>query len=725
GDCKDLSLLVAGLLRALGHPATLALLRTDWDELPAELPGLGEFDHAIVHVPGPRPLWIDPTDPATPVGSLPSWDQGRLALVAARGTAALVRTPEAGPAENRIAVSREIALQDDGWARAAEERELRGSAASDLRRARRGAGSEDAKRSDERSALERLAAKKLLAASWDGIERPDAPVRVRLEAEESRWGLTRSNDAEAAVSPRALFSCLPSALTAKADAQAADDDERGGDAEEEEPAPRKAEMVLPQACSGEVRYRVVPPPGFRPRPLPERRARAVGPASFEATYSADAAGAVTVLYRAEVPRRRLSPGEADALRDGIAEVAVEEKIGFERTSTALLEAGRGRDALAEIVRLASGEPRAAAHRIRLALALLRLGMGEAARKEARRAVELEPESGWARRVLAHVLAHDLIGRFMRPGCDLPAAVAAQRKAAALDEGSAQARAQLAFFLLHGARCERGASGARPDEALAIYAAIREDGTKEHDEEYLRALLGARRFREAAELARDMEKGAVRSAGLVAALAATEGPDAAAREAARLSPSDRFAALQAATLQLVAARQYAAAARLVDLASAGAANAAQLQAAASIFGTLRPLDAAKLDPADPAGVPLRLFRLAATGDGAALRADVLAEDADTSGADEMGEALLRAVRRGWGIEIPPEVVVDWIAATVDVRVEGEGPLRRLRLAAPGAAPLVLYVVEERGRWRALATGGELGPLGTRAARLVQAGDLASA
>jgi tetratricopeptide (TPR) repeat protein len=736
GDCKDLSLLVAGMLRALGHPATLALLRTEWDEVAPSLPGLGEFDHAIVVVPGSRPLWIDPTDPATPAGELPMWDQGRLALVAAQGQSAPVRTPEAGPAQNHVVVSREIALADDEWARATETRELRGSFASDVRRSRRGATPDERKKTDERLTLEKLAAKRFVAASFDGIDHPEVPVKVRIEAAESRWGVTRANDADAAVAPQSLFACLPGQLVARpgegphgAEGEPAAEP-AGGEAakEKEKEKPRRGAMVLPQACSGEIRYRIVPPPGFRPKPLPDGRRGPIGPATFERAFGIADGGVVTVAYRLDVPRRRLTPPEVDALRAGILEVNVEQTVTFERTSTALLEAGHGREALDEIRRLAAAEPKAAAHRIRLALALVKLGMGEAARKEATRATALEPDSAWAWRVAAHVSAHDLVGRWMRPGCDIAAAVAAQRRAAKLEPDAASTRAQLAWFLVHGEGCERGGRGAQPDEALSLLRSVHDDmGDDDHDEEYLQVLLEARRFREAAKLARDMKKGAARDAGLVAALAAADGASAGAAEAARLSPSDRTAALQGATTHLLAARQYQAAAQLLQAASAGASNAAQLQAVAALLAPVRPIDGAKLDPGDPAAVPLRLtYALVHGADDDRIESELVAAGVPADGVGDLGAALVRGVRRSWGTAVPPEVVIDLFASVFEVRVEGEGNVRRLRMSFPNAPrPSSLYVAREKSGWRLLATDGQIGELGTRARALVATGDVAGA
>lgn len=85
GDCKDKASLLVAMLRGVGVPATLALLKTGpGRDINTELPGLGMFDHAIVYVPASdsdRELWIDATAQYSQVGTLPWMDYGRWALV--------------------------------------------------------------------------------------------------------------------------------------------------------------------------------------------------------------------------------------------------------------------------------------------------------------------------------------------------------------------------------------------------------------------------------------------------------------------------------------------------------------------------------------------------------------------------------------------------------------------------------------------------------------------
>src|SRR5262249_13309365 len=83
GDCKATAILGVTMLRAAGIPANVALLNAgSRQDVPLDLPGMGLFDHAVVHIPGLPGLWLDVTDRYARLGQLPSEDQGRLALIA-------------------------------------------------------------------------------------------------------------------------------------------------------------------------------------------------------------------------------------------------------------------------------------------------------------------------------------------------------------------------------------------------------------------------------------------------------------------------------------------------------------------------------------------------------------------------------------------------------------------------------------------------------------------
>jgi transglutaminase-like putative cysteine protease len=116
GDCKDKATLMRALLKAVGISSYLvAIYATDRSYVRQGWPSPQQFNHAIVAarvsedtkagavVQYPvlgRLLLFDPTNGSTPVGDLPSYEQGSLALIAAGDQGDLVRTPETPPSAN-------------------------------------------------------------------------------------------------------------------------------------------------------------------------------------------------------------------------------------------------------------------------------------------------------------------------------------------------------------------------------------------------------------------------------------------------------------------------------------------------------------------------------------------------------------------------------------------------------------------------------------------------
>ena len=91
GDCKDKASLLVALLRELGVPADLVLIRTRHQGRIADLPAsLSVFDHAIVYVPS-MDRFLDGTARFYGSSELPSEDQGASALVVEPDGAGILR----------------------------------------------------------------------------------------------------------------------------------------------------------------------------------------------------------------------------------------------------------------------------------------------------------------------------------------------------------------------------------------------------------------------------------------------------------------------------------------------------------------------------------------------------------------------------------------------------------------------------------------------------------
>ena len=133
GDCKDKATLIVTMLRELGIPATIVLVRTKMrGEIETDPPSLGAFDHAIAFIPS-LDLYLDGTAENTGTNELPAMDRDAIALVVNEGKPKLVRLPSAS-ADASIARRRaQVTLSPDGAADLLIDTQVSGVFASDFR----------------------------------------------------------------------------------------------------------------------------------------------------------------------------------------------------------------------------------------------------------------------------------------------------------------------------------------------------------------------------------------------------------------------------------------------------------------------------------------------------------------------------------------------------------------------------------------------------------------
>jgi transglutaminase-like putative cysteine protease len=149
GDCKDKATLLRSLLRAAGIDSYLTTITADdRTYVRPEWASPAQFNHAIIAIrvsdavalptviSDPalgRLLMFDPTDSITPVGDLPSDEQGSYALVIAGARGALLKMPLLPAHSNRIESSVEATMDANGQIHAHLQREYFGQSGSLLR----------------------------------------------------------------------------------------------------------------------------------------------------------------------------------------------------------------------------------------------------------------------------------------------------------------------------------------------------------------------------------------------------------------------------------------------------------------------------------------------------------------------------------------------------------------------------------------------------------------
>ena len=709
GDCKDKSSLLVALFRATNIPAYIALLNVGGRvDVTPDLPGMGMFDHAVVYAPGPPDLWIDATDEYARVGQLPVSDQDRLSLIARNGTNELIRTPLSSSAENALVEKREIYLAENGPARIIETSFPHGGLESWYRRSYADKQSKTVKED-----LTNYAKVQYLADKVDRIDRSDPAdlskqFELVIETDKARLGSTELNVAAAAIRFDTLFGRLPSDLQQRGkepDPKA--ESEPGAKPEKK----RTADYQLRDAFITEWQYTIVPPVGFKPKPLPKNIKRSLGPGLFTEEFSAAEDGVVHATVRFDMVKRRLTAAEVTDLRNSVAEVREGGPvlIYFDPIGQTLLNQGKVREALQSYRDLIALHPKEGVHHLQLAMTLLQAGMGESARSEAQTAIKLEPKAALAQKTLAQVLEYDRVGRKLRPGSDFVGAEAALRAAEALDPDDNSTIGDLAILLEYDSWGARYSPSAPLKESIAEYRKLTPEKLAELGlrNNLAFTLFYAGEFSEAEKNAQSLNPPPL--ALIVACEAALNGSrEALAEVRKRSSGDDQFKQIAKAAGDMLAnVGNYSAAADLLEAGASGE-KASNIAADASMFRRTQP-HAQIIFPDDPVGTALRFHLLQADPN---LTLEQLRSVTSRNGSvgiatTDMLERLVKQERRVLTHRArtgqSANVGLDLSVARAQPKVQGDdatGYKVTLWPSAPYKAST--YIVKEDGKYRVLAT-----------------------
>jgi tetratricopeptide (TPR) repeat protein/transglutaminase-like putative cysteine protease len=713
GDCKDKATLLVAMLRAAGIPSYVALLNAGSRlDVPAELPGMGLFDHAIVYVPGNpavhpsvAALWIDATDQYARVGQLPINDQGRRALIARPESTALTITPESTSRENVLLEHREIRLGDNGPATVVEKTVPTGVFESHYR-----AFYADKPNKETREGLTAYVKAQYMADKLTSVERNDpgdlsTQFELTLQCDKARRGYTDLDSAVAAIRVDTLFQQLPEELKRKEDTDKKKDDQ------DKPKKPRTADWELDQPFTAEWRYKIVPPAGFVPKELPKNEKIAMGPAVLTETFLKAKDGTVEATLTFDSGKRRYTVAEATEVRNKVAEVVAGPAIfvSFEPEGEALLHEGKVKEALASYRGLIAANPNDPLHHLQAARVMMQAGMGEAARAEAREAVKLDPNSALAERTLADILKHDLVGRDLRPGTDWAGAAEAYRAAARLDPEEHTAQANLAILLEYDSAGRRYSGKANLKQAVLEYEKLGQDKLAElqipNNLPYAKFYSG------------DAE-GAIKSAQtlnpqpvalIAASRAVMQGSKEGMAEINKLSTSDSAFKETARTTgeMLMNTRHYALAADFLQ-AGAGGDNAAQTMGLAAMLRDAKrhedlqfantPTDLVKhvfVLTMDPDLTEAKLMALASRNAVATMQATD--PDDVKKSLDAAKKLNSQLARNGNSLD----VTLDLMLQAFDPKTDGNDTTGyREKVQIPGGPNLTFFVVKEGGQYKLL-------------------------
>jgi transglutaminase-like putative cysteine protease/Flp pilus assembly protein TadD len=728
GDCKDKAVLMVAMLRAANIPAYVALLSVGQrqDVIP-DLPGMGMFDHAIVYVPGSPDMWIDATDEYARLGELPDMDHGRMALIARTGTESLSRTPDETPEENTLIEERGFYLAENGPARIVETSKPEGSLESEFRSAYA-----DKENQNTKENLSNYVKAQYLAEKLDRIDRSNpsdlsSQFELTLECAKAKRGYTDLTNAVAAIRLEGLFGRLPPELQ-----RPKDDDSESDSVFSQQKKQRTADYQLPSPFITEWHYKIVPPAGFQPKPLPKDENLSLGPATLTEKFSADKDGTVHADLRFDTVKGRFSPAEIDELRSRVVELRNAEPIAifFEPIAEALLNQGKFAEAFHEYRNLIALHPKEAVRHLQIAQALLLAGMGETARQEAELAVKLEPTSALAEKTLGQILEYDGVGRKLRSGSDYAGAQAALRAAIKLDPDDKSTVGDLGLLLEYNSEGVRYGPGADLKGAVATYRTLTAEKLAglglQNNLPF--ALMYAGEFAEAKKSAQTLNPQPANL--MIACEAALNGSQAGIIEAHKRSGSDDEFKQHAnvAGQILLNLRKYPQAADLLEAGASGDDSARVVGLASMLRAAPHHEDIQfKNAPADievefflelvsPGVTRQKLLTLCSRN------AAIVLNETDQDGIDTLlksGQQMRTAFARSGS---NPDASLDILVQSLQPQVDGNDASGYRVIVQLGGTKTTEYVVKEGGKYKALDSPMEANAIGLEILDRVAANNL---
>ncbi len=301
GTGFDRATLVVAMLRASKIPARVALTTEDpARETPLRTP-LPFFSHALVVVPGARPVWIDPESDVARAGELPTYVQGRRALIVDRKTRKLTTTPVTTSADNRVSERCEVFLPDFGRARVVETTVLTGRDERSFRNYYRGIAAADLNKQLADYAKSRYEAH-LDQYSFTPPTDLSTPFTLKLELSAADEFAVNDDTSTMAARAGAAFNELPAAITE--------------DEQEKAVAARKNDFELGIPLSHELTYEFHVPPGHLIGDLPESDVVQLGVLTLTREVSRTATS-VTVRFLLQRSKARITADELRATRTAV------------------------------------------------------------------------------------------------------------------------------------------------------------------------------------------------------------------------------------------------------------------------------------------------------------------------------------------------------------------------------------------------------------------------
>ncbi len=724
GDCKDMSALLVAWLHAAGIKAHMALVNTSGADVRPGLPGLAAFNHAIVHIPGAKPLWIDPTARYTTPQVTAGWVQNRYSLIVTPKTTAVVRIPATKAADNIYEEVRRVRFTPQSGGHVVEETRSTGLFEARIRRM---VGNQEpgVLRKSMKAYISRsYSSSKLVSIRHGKTKRLDQRFRFRLELKKAQAAWTDDHKAKMDLNTGLVWSDVPYYLkyAPKPGSKA---------------FKRKRDFYWSTPHESKVTYHLSPPPEYVLASGPESGSYALGPARITWTVQhVKKTGRLKVVIHFKSGPRRYRPSDVKAFWRGMRKFSQAVKISkviYEHRGRKLHKEGKYAAALAVYQSLVKRWPNNSAYYRQLGNFHLDTGFGQKAREVMRLAVKRLPRDAVTHFNLGIYLEHDLYGNQSLHNWDRKATIATYRRAQQLDPKNAYYPLALGRVLSMDKHGDDLTTAHELKPALKVLLDMRKKlKDKSMDNRIARLLLYSRRHEELRRHLRLLSAGGYRNSMSVASHAVEKGFRAGVALARRLAPEERKfkGVVTAAGLEVLRLSEYDLSKKLLLL---GIGDGLKERARARSIKQIRSMRHLAQPARTAKQAALQLFYLAYSGKATAKRINQLvvkrmSPEVRKTVIKSLGE-VYQLMRRGMRnrSDYPPKVVTDMALCQFRPKIKGNDRLGyRVDLAAPGRrSKFTVYVVKSGGKYRVLTVGIATSEIGREALALIKKGRVAEA
>jgi tetratricopeptide (TPR) repeat protein len=717
GDCKDLSVLVANVLRANGVAASVALTSIQRAPATEALPGLEAFNHMVVRVTdNGKYLWVDATAPTFPAGVVPPATYEQKALVI-DGSFALTSLPKRKEMPSKLSTTYALTFAAFGSGSAevnlSFEGALEGSA-----RARIGACDEATARGLIARETQRLFGAAPFVATVSGCKPGDGAVKA--QAVLSKATALDTGDAEATIRlPSNIVDLMvPDAVIGTRPGN----DDRTDDVRADEARRLKERTGLTEAETRTVTwspgfdfviertYLVRLPPHFVVATLPDNRRIPLGPALLEESARRLDASTIEVSYRFSPNKLEWSVADVEAFRSAYWQRYDDAmpSLTAQFEPLRLLNDNQTSDAVKLMKKWLTEKPNDGPTRARFARVLLNLGLGELAKKEIERAAKDAPKDALTLMVRGDIARHDNGSALFEPPFERATSIDSFKRALALMPDHSWAVTALAETLRRNAQGEqeRDWTADVAEAAKLLQGAVDRNESSKQQVGLLAELYTS--GRKVDELKRLFEREADQRAGsemtATIADAVLKGPDASLARIARFGEAkERLQSIATLTGLYVQLRQYDNAKRVLQY-DPGAAVQQELNLLRSFAPALQPIRAPKeVRTAEDASRRLMALAFEASTPSDFIKS--LSALASTEGRDELSQT-----RQLLNVVSFPDLKneLNWLLLFHNSRcaTSSAGPFARVRCEVPDVPKVRLtsYWVKDGTSWKLDSLGG---------------------